>query len=85
MVILQSHRQMFFRGEQYTRIMSWSYSFGAVGTIIGLNLGYLVGLPEDPRAVLVIGITMWLILYPFVTSSRNRHDRKPDEQETRTL
>lgn len=85
MVILQSHRQMFFRGEQYTRIMSWSYSFGAVGTIIGLNLGYLVGLPEDPRAVLVIGITMWLILYPFVTSSRNRHDRNPDEQETRTL
>ncbi|WP_099332690.1 MFS transporter [Actinomyces minihominis] len=74
-VLLQSHRQTFFRGEQYTRIMSWSFTFGAAGTIIGLNLGYFAGLPEDPRLVLAIGIILWLILYPFVTSSRGSKAR----------
>lgn len=74
--LLQSHRQTFFKGEQYTRIMSWSLTFGAAGTIAGLNLGYLAGLPTDPRLVLLIAIVLWLVLFPFVSSSKGHEGRQ---------
>lgn len=72
MVILQSHRQTFFKGEQYTRIMSWSFAFGGAGGIIGLNTAYFTGLPGNPTVALIIALILWSILYPFVTSSKGR-------------
>ena len=74
MVILQAQRQVFFKGEQYTRIMSWSFAFGGAGGLIGLNTAYFAGLPDNPTIVLIIAIALWIILYPFVTSSKGRRE-----------
>ncbi|QJC21172.1 MFS transporter [Arcanobacterium buesumense] len=72
-IILETHRQVFFRGSQFARIMSWSYSFGAVGTICGLQLGYLLNTPDSPLSALLIAASLWVVVAGVVSS----HSCKP--------
>lgn len=69
-IILETHRQTFFKGGQFARVMSWSYSFGAVGTLAGLQLGYWLGLVTDPRLCLAIAAATWLVVSFVVRSTR---------------
>ncbi|MGQ4510603.1 MFS transporter [Dermabacteraceae bacterium P13147] len=70
MVVLETHRQVFFKGTQFSRIMSWSYSFGAVGTLIGLQIGYWLHTVDDPTYTLVLVAFAWLAIAAVVNSSR---------------
>lgn len=60
LTVLNTHRQVFFSGKQFSRIMSWSYSFGALGTLAGLQLGYFVGITTAPFTALVCSAVIWL-------------------------
>lgn len=68
-VVLETHRQVFFKGSQFARIMSWSYSFGAVGTILGLQIGFWLNLVSNPVAPLCIAVVLWIVVAIVVTSS----------------
>ncbi|WIK63685.1 MFS transporter [Gleimia hominis] len=66
-VILETYRQTQFRGTRFVRIMSWSYSFGAIGTILGLQIGYWLKLSSNPLPCLVIGGILWIFIGAIVT------------------
>lgn len=58
--VLDTHRQRFFKGTQYARIMSWSFAFGGAGTLIGIWLAYIVGVPVNPFWGLLIAAVLWV-------------------------
>ena len=62
MVVLETFRQAEFKGTRFVRIMSWSYSFGALGTILGLQIGYWLHLSTQPVACLFIGGILWVFI-----------------------
>ena len=62
MVVLETFRQAEFKGTRFVRIMSWSYSFGALGTILGLQIGYWLHLSTQPVACLFIGGILWVCI-----------------------
>ena len=69
-VVLETHRQAYFRGAQFARIMSWSFTFSAAGTLLGLLVGYLLGQAYNPVPCLLIGTALWLAIAPIVSSRR---------------
>lgn len=68
--ILNTHRQVWFSGRQFERIMGWSYAFGGLGTIIGLQLGYLLHVATSPLAGLCCACAVWLIVASVRVSQR---------------
>ncbi|WP_157085839.1 MFS transporter [Devriesea agamarum] len=58
--VLETHRQRFFKGSQYARVMSWSYAFGGAGTLIGMWLAYGMGVPTSPQAALWLAAILWI-------------------------
>lgn len=70
LIVLETHRQVYFKGKQFARIMSWSFSFGALGTILGLNIGYWFNQANNPLPCLIIGAILWAIITPIVSSTR---------------
>ena len=70
-VVLETHRQTYFRGAQFARIMSWSFTFSAAGTLLGLLVGYLLGQAYNPVPCLLISTALWLAIAPIVSSRRS--------------
>lgn len=62
LTVLSTHRQVWFSGRRFERIMSWSYAFGGFGTIIGLQLGYLLGVTTDPLYALIAAALIWAVI-----------------------
>lgn len=62
LTVLSTHRQVWFSGRQFERIMSWSYAFGGLGTIIGLQLGYLLGVTTYPLYALLVAAVIWALI-----------------------
>lgn len=67
-VSLETHRQVFYSGSQYSRIMSWSFAFGALGSIVGFQLAYHLGILENPIPALLCSSFLWLVSSFFVRS-----------------
>ncbi|WP_067779471.1 MFS transporter [Actinomyces vulturis] len=70
MSVLSAHRQTYFSGSQFERVMSWSYAFGGLGTMLGLQLGYWLKVPHSPFIGLLCAATIWLMV-SFVRTSRH--------------
>ncbi|MBO9706337.1 MAG: MFS transporter, partial [Arthrobacter sp.] len=70
-VVLETHRQTFFSGSQYSRVMSWSYAAGAAGTLLGVQLAYALGAASNPGWSVVLALVMCLMV-AFVVRSRLR-------------
>lgn len=66
--VLETHRQRFFKGTQYARIMSWSYAFGGAGTLIGIWVAYAVDVPTTPLWGLLIAAALWVMPTVIVAS-----------------
>lgn len=66
--VLDTHRQRFFKGSQYARIMSWSYAFDGAGTLLGVWIAYLVGVPNSPESALWIAAVLWIAPTAIVVS-----------------
>ncbi|MEW6904127.1 MFS transporter [Trueperella pyogenes] len=62
LVVLETFRQTEFTGTRFVRIMSWSYSFGALGTILGLQIGHWLHLSSQPVACLFTGAALWIFI-----------------------
>lgn len=62
LVVLETYRQTEFKGTRFVRIMSWSYSFGALGTILGLQIGYWLKLASNPVPCLLVGGVLWIFI-----------------------
>lgn len=62
LTVLSTHRQVWFSGRQFERIMSWSYAFGGLGTIIGLQVGYLLGVTTYPLYALLVAAVIWALI-----------------------
>ncbi|WP_067781049.1 MFS transporter [Actinomyces vulturis] len=74
-VVLETYRQVVFKGKQFARIMSWSYSFGAVGTLIGLQVGYFTDLAFNPTVSLLIAVGLWTVIGLVVTIPNSFYSR----------
>ena len=70
LVVLETHRQTYFKNAQFSRIMSWSYSFGAVGTLTGVWLAYASGVASWPGWGLGIAAAL-VVVTMFVMQSRS--------------
>lgn len=70
-VVLETHRQTFFSGSQYSRVMSWSYAAGAAGTLLGVQLAFVLGAASNPEWSVLAALVMWLAV-AFVVRSRLR-------------
>ena len=77
MVVLETFRQAEFKGTRFVRIMSWSYSFGALGTILGLQIGYWLHLSTQPVACLFIGGILWVFIGVIVNLNYTLNYEKP--------
>lgn len=73
MIVLDTHRQAYFKGKQFARIMSWSFAFSAVGTVAGLQVGYWLNQANNPVPCLIIGTILWVVITPVVSSTRTPH------------
>lgn len=58
-VFVETYRQVNFRGKQYSRIMSWSFTFGALGTLLGMQIAYFLGLHLNPLPALCLALLLW--------------------------
>lgn len=67
-VALETTRQHVFRGQQYARVMSWSYTGAALGTVLGMPVAYALGVQDDPRTGLVLATLLWLAVAAVMTS-----------------
>lgn len=81
-VVLETHRQTFFRGTQYSRVTSWSYAFGAGGTLIGIMSAYGLGLQDDPKWSLIVALSLWSIT---LIAVRSRLRPSEPTQKSRTF
>lgn len=68
LVVLETHRQTYFKGSQYARVMSWSYAFGAAGTLIGIQLAFALGAQKQPLNSLLVALTIWIVIALVVRS-----------------
>lgn len=71
-IVLETHRQILFKGSQFMRVMSWSFSFGALGTMVGLQLGYFLDLPHSPQISLLIASCLWLAISFVIRTPRKQ-------------
>ena len=69
-VSLETHRQVFYSGSQYTRIMSWSFAFGVFGSILGLQIAYYLDILSNPIPSLAFSLFLWFISAIFVNSKK---------------
>ncbi|WP_235001748.1 MFS transporter [Arcanobacterium ihumii] len=72
MSLLTTYRQTTFKGEKFRRIMSWSYAFGAGGTIVGIQCATILNVTEYPAATLTLAAVCWLGVALVVTPTSNR-------------
>lgn len=66
--LLTTHRQTTFKGEKFRRIMSWSYTFGAIGGIVGIQCATMLNVTQTPTATLTLAAGCWLGIAAVVTS-----------------
>lgn len=74
-VVLETHRQTFFTKAQYSRVMSWSYTFGAAGTLMGLQLAYALGASQNPAWAGIVAIGLWVLISAVVRSKRGPNQK----------
>ena len=69
---LTTYRQIQFKGSQYSRIMSWSFTFSAIGSILGVNIAYALDILKNPIPSLIVVIALWVVIACVLAKPVNR-------------